>query len=400
MGPPAGYVPRDGWSLAYGSRLLGPLEVGPRTAPVRIQALKQRTLLAALALHPGRVMPVDILTEALWGDQPPASSAKLLQLYVSHLRKTLPVPDVVVTRQPGYALEVPPGDVDVGHFERLVDAGSHARSVGAPQEAAGLLREALDLWRGDPLPDVGPATLFDAEAARLWELQVRALEDWYAVRLELGESAEVVGSLQALAAGHPLREGLHESLVLALYRSGRQAEALAAYERVRLALRDELGLDPGPALRELHRRLLRQEPELAAAPQQQASRLPMPLTPTIGRERELDQLWRCWTTREPAHHAHRARRQRQDPPCHGRRSAGSGVVRRRSGARGSRGGPRPHSRDDDAGRGLGGARDRARSGCHAGARPAPPRAPRVWTTWSRSSRWAQSSGGCWRWRRD
>lgn len=280
----------DAWPKHMMVRLLGPFEVGTGPTPARIPAGKPRSLLAALAVNAGTVVGVDALTVTLWGDSPPASAAKQLQIYVSQLRKLLPAPEALVTRAPGYLLDVVPDAVDVGRFAQLVAAGSRARSVGAPHDAAALLGEALGLWRGDPLLDVGPAAMFDDEAARLSALRLRALEDWYAVRIELGEAAEVVEAVQALAAEHPLREGVHESLVLALYLTGRQADALSAYERVRTALLDELGLDPGHALRELHGRLLRQEPDLAAVAPQRVSRLPMPLTPTIGREAELAQL--------------------------------------------------------------------------------------------------------------
>ncbi len=271
-------------------RLLGPVEAGPVAEPVRIPATKQRSLLAVLALHRGTVVGLDTMTDALWGECPPASAPKLLKTYVSQLRRLLPEPGALVTRAPGYALDVPPDAVDVARFARLVDAGSHARSLRAPHDAAHLLQEALGLWRGDPLLDVGPAALFEREAMRLWELRLRALEDWYAVRLELGEAAEVVDRLQSLATEHPLREGLHESLVLALYLCGRQAEALEAYDAIRILLRDALGIEPSAGLRDLHVRLLRQEIDVPAASTLRLHRLPTPMTPTIGREQERAQL--------------------------------------------------------------------------------------------------------------
>jgi len=271
-------------------RLLGPLEAGPSDDPVRIAASKPRSLLATLALHPGREVSTDTLTETLWGEEPPPSAGKLLQTYVSQLRRLLPADLPLVTRAPGYALDVAADRIDTVQFAQLVAAGGQARSAGSSADAAVLLRQALDLWRGEALSDVGPALLFDAETARLGELRLRAFEDLYAVRLELGEAPEVLAALQVFAAAHPLREGLQELLVLALYQCGRQAEALAAYDVTRAWLRDELGLDPGPGLRDLHARLLRHEPGLQVDRPARAGSLPTPLTTTLGRERELEAL--------------------------------------------------------------------------------------------------------------
>ncbi len=263
-------------------RLLGPLEAGPESAPVRIAAAKPRTLLAVLALEPGRAVSLDALTDALWPDGPPPSAGKLLQTYISQLRRAgLPL----VTRTPGYLLDAAPEQVDAVRFAQLVEAGQQA----PPERAAKLLADAVALWRGEPLCDVGPAPVLDAAIARLSELRLRALEGLFAARLELGEASQLIPALQDLAGQHPLREALQEALVLALYQTGRQADALAAYERTRTLLRDELGLDPGPALRRLHERLLRQEPGLS--PQRpRLSYLPTPLTPTVGRADAVAEL--------------------------------------------------------------------------------------------------------------
>ncbi|MBC7680559.1 MAG: AfsR/SARP family transcriptional regulator [Pseudorhodobacter sp.] len=262
-----------------GVRLLGPLEVGPVDDPVRVAATKPRTLLAALALHTGRPVSTDVLCETLWGRQPPRSAGKLLQTYVSQLRRLLPADLPLVTRAPGYALEIRPGQVDSEQFSAWAAAGIRARQEGRPADAARVLTAALDLWRGEPLGDVGPAVLFDIESARLAELRLGALHGLYAARLELGQAVEVLAALQVLAAAHRLHEGLQELWVLALYQSGRQAEAFAAYDATRTALRDQLGPDPGPGLRDLHRALLQQEPGLSVARRVQVSPLPAPIVP-------------------------------------------------------------------------------------------------------------------------
>lgn len=271
-------------------RLLGPVEIGPTGNPTRIAAGKQRTLLAALALHAGRAVDTAALVEVLWGEQPPASAGKLLQVYVSQLRQVLPPGVVLSTCPPGYALDIPPERVDTSLFAGRVDSARRTLLAGAAGEAAAVLRSALALWRGPPLADVGPALLFDAEAERLVELRIGALELLYAARLERGEAAELTGPLQSLADEHPLREGLHASLMLALYRCGRQADALAAYTCVRARLRSELGLDPGAALQELHGRVLRQDPALDRDRPAPLGAVPTPLTSTIGREPELAAL--------------------------------------------------------------------------------------------------------------
>ncbi|MEO6713523.1 MAG: BTAD domain-containing putative transcriptional regulator [Mycobacteriales bacterium] len=274
-------------------RLLGPLEIGPEGTPTTIAAAKPRTLLAALAVRVGQPVSTDTLVEALWGDDPPPSAGKLLQIYVSQLRRSLPVEVAIATRARGYALDVPPTDVDVVEFTRLVQDGHQASATGAWRQAAALLRAALDLWRGEPLRDVGPAVLFDVEADRLGALHLDAMDDLYAVRLELGETFELVAALQPLVAANPLRENLTKSLMLALHRSGRQADAFSAYDTVRRGLRDELGIDPGPALREAHAQLLTQEQGPARDLVETPGALPALMTATIGRDSAIDAVDRA-----------------------------------------------------------------------------------------------------------
>jgi predicted ATPase/DNA-binding SARP family transcriptional activator len=261
--------------------ILGPLEaVGP-AGPVRLSAPKHRALLAMLLL--GRDEPavsVDRLVDALW-DDPPASAHKLVQVYVSQVRTALGDGEAIVTRPPGYAVQ--PGALDLDRFAALT---AQARAAGRPDETARLLREALALFRGAPLADVplhGPAAV---EAERLEGLRLAALEDRIAADLQLGRHAEAVAELESLVAAHPYRERLHGQLMLALYRTGRQADALAAYRRARETLVDELGLDPGRELRELEAAILAQDPALDL-PAQARPDLPLPATPLVGRAGDL-----------------------------------------------------------------------------------------------------------------
>jgi DNA-binding SARP family transcriptional activator len=240
-------------------RLLGPLEVrdGPRT--VALPRRQQRALLAALALRAGEVVSTDRLVADLWGERAPASATGSLQNTVSALRKALGR-DVVVTQAPGYRLALDPETVDAHRFERLLAAARGAED-GA---RASLLTEALALWRGPALADLDEEQFARLEGARLDELRVAALEERLDADLALGRHSALVGELEALVAAHPLRERLRGQLMITLYRCGRQAEALEVYRAARLALADELGLDPSPELQELERRVLRQDPSLAA----------------------------------------------------------------------------------------------------------------------------------------
>ena len=269
-------------------RMLGPLEVGPRAAPQTVAAGKQRAVLVALALNAGTPVSTALLSEVVWGEDLPASAAKLLQVYVSQLRKLLPPSVPLSTRPPGYCLEISPARVDALLFADLVEAARRARGEGDVDEATDLLMHARDLWRGEALVDVPPALLFDKEAERLAALRLDALEELLALRLERGEAMHVLADLEDLTRSHPFREGLHASLVLALYRSGRQGEALAAYDALRSRLVEDLAVEPGAALRELHLRILRHDPTLDVAGAIDA--LPVPLTRTVGRETELSAL--------------------------------------------------------------------------------------------------------------
>ena len=238
-------------------RILGPLEVRDGEKALELGAPRQRALLALLAIHVGEVVPSERLITYLWGESPPPTAATSLQNAVSQLRKALGA-DVVETRAPGYALNADKDAVDARRFEQLVN---EARSA-PPDQRAGLVAEALQLWRGPPLSDFPYETFAQSEAARLEELRLTAVEERVEADLELGGAAELVGELETIVRENPLRERPRGQLMLALYRSGRQAEALQAYQDARKMLVDELGIEPTPDLQQLHASILRQESAL------------------------------------------------------------------------------------------------------------------------------------------
>jgi YVTN family beta-propeller protein len=260
-------------------RVLGDLEVQHDQRAIPFGAHQQRALLAILAVNAGEVVTADRLIDSIWGDEPPSRAAKTVQVYVSRLRKALVAgagavaDDVIVTREHGYALHVERGQVDAAVFEDLLAEGRRALVDGEFPVAAEHLRAALAQWRGPALADF----TFDAwaapEIARLEELRLEALEARIDADLELGRHADVVAELEALIARHPLREHLRGQLMLALYRGGRQSEALAVFRETRRVLVDELGVEPGPALRARHEGMLRQDPALDAS----APLLPSPV---------------------------------------------------------------------------------------------------------------------------
>src|SRR4051794_14142185 len=250
-------------------RLLGPVEVRAGGSPLALGGQKPRSVLALLLLRPGEAVSRAALIDALWGERPPATAATALHGYVSQLRKALEpgrlsseAPSVLVTREPGYALMAAPQQIDAERFRRLVADGRVLLGKGDPEPAARLLREALGLWRGPALADLAAEPAVAADAARLEEERVAALEARIDADLALGRESEVVGELETMIAAAPLRERPREQLILALYRCGRQADALAAYRDARRTLVDEVGIEPGPALRELEQRVLAQDPAL------------------------------------------------------------------------------------------------------------------------------------------
>ena len=220
-------------------------------AEVRIPAGRERALLALLVLERGRVVPVDRILDALWGAAPPDTAAKAVQGYVSHLRRI--VPGAIVTRAPGYVLEAPDDAVDAARFARLAADGRHRLDEGDDAGAAAALDEALALWRGPALAEVAYDEFAQDEIRRLEETRLAATEDRAEALLRTGRTAGLAGELDALVAAHPLRERLRALAMLAMYRDGRQADALDLYERGRRTLAAELGVDPGPELARAHR---------------------------------------------------------------------------------------------------------------------------------------------------
>ena len=301
-------------------RLLGPVEASVDDHPVAIGAGKPRALLAMLALNEGTAVSSERLIDGLWGEAPPATAPKMVQIYVSQLRKAFKGNGngaEIVTRGHGYELRLGEGEVDARRFERLV-------AEGAP-------REALALWRGPPLDDVATEPFASLEIRRLEELRLTAAELAFEQDLAAGRHAEVIGEIQALLAQEPLRERLHGLRMLALYRSGRQADALGAYRRARDELVNAIGIEPGPELRRLHEAMLRQDPSLD---------LPLPAelppeleagTPLVGRDGGARRAARALAPRPRGRRRraadHRCRRDRQDAPRGG--AGRRGAARRR-----------------------------------------------------------------------
>jgi YVTN family beta-propeller protein len=252
-------------------RILGPFEVLDEGRPLSLGGTRQRALLALLLLHPNEVLSTDRLLDELWGEHPPESGPKAVQVAVSQLRKALQAPGadgVLITRAPGYLLRVRDGELDRERFEGLVERAS---AESDPNARAALLREALKLWRGPPLADFTYEPFAQPAIARLTEARVAALEERIDADLALGRHSALVGELEELVAHHPLRERLRGHLMLALYRSGRQADALAAYQEGRRALVDELGVEPGPELRKLQKQILEHDPVLEAVWKERSS---------------------------------------------------------------------------------------------------------------------------------
>ena len=245
--------------------ILGPLEVRAGGDVVVLGGPKPRALLAVLLLHANETVSAERLAMGLWGEDAGADAVKALHVHVSRLRKTLGNAEVLSTTGGGYRLHVGQGELDADRFERLVAQGHERMQAGDAAQAAEVLREALALWRGPALVDVAAAPFAGAEIARLEEKRLAAIETRVEADLAAGRHAEVVGELQQLAAADPVRERLHAFLMLALYRSGRQADALDAYARLRAHLADELGLEPSSALKVLQAEILEQSPSLDGA---------------------------------------------------------------------------------------------------------------------------------------
>jgi DNA-binding SARP family transcriptional activator/DNA-binding beta-propeller fold protein YncE len=239
-------------------RILGPLEVFDQGRRVSLRRGKDQTLLAYLLLHPNELVASDRLVDELWGERPPPTAAKILQNAVSQLRKALGE-DRLLTRPPGYILRVEPGELDLERFEALAERG---RAAGDPR----LLREALELWRGEPLADLRDELFAQHASLQLEEARLAAQEDRLEADLAHGRHAELVHELEALIVRHPLDERLYRLLMLALYRAGRPGHALEVYQRARKTFDEELGLQPGPDLEGLQHQILNQDARLTATP--------------------------------------------------------------------------------------------------------------------------------------
>jgi DNA-binding SARP family transcriptional activator/tRNA A-37 threonylcarbamoyl transferase component Bud32 len=244
-------------------RVLGSIEVFEEgNGSITLGGPKQQVVLAHLLLRANHLVPADVLIDEVWGEEPPVTARNALQSYASHLRKALGAERLEGSRA-GYRLRAEPSELDATRFQSLVRDARRLLPIDA-QAAVGAFDRALALWRGPAFADLATEPSLRAEAARLEELRLGALEDRIEAQLAIGQDAEAIGELEGLTARHPLRERFWEQLMLALYRSGRQGEALTAYQRVRELLADELGIDPSPELRRLQQRILAQSPELDA----------------------------------------------------------------------------------------------------------------------------------------
>jgi YVTN family beta-propeller protein len=272
-------------------RILGGLEVDDRGQRLPLGGHQQRALLAVLLLRANEVVPVDEIIEDLWGTEPPASATKSVHALISKLRRRLEGDagdnangetgenGVLLTRPHGYVLTVAEGELDLHRFQSLMEEGRAALAAGQPADAAGRLREALALWRGPPLAEFAYDSFAQVEIARLEELRLSGIEERVEADLALGRHRDLIPELDALVTKNPLRERLRGQLMLALYRSGRQAQALDAYQRARRVLVDELGIEPSPALQRLEQAILQQDGSLELIRQP---------TPTVaGRGEEL-----------------------------------------------------------------------------------------------------------------
>jgi WD40 repeat protein/DNA-binding SARP family transcriptional activator len=278
-------------------RILGPLEVHGELGAIPVGGRKPRAVLAVLLLHANEAVSPERLALALWGEEAPGGAVSTVQVHVSRLRKALGGGEVVTTSPAGYRIRVEPGELDAERFERLVEDGRRALAAGHADHAATVLREALALWRGPPLADLAFEPFAQAEISRLEEQRLAALELRIGADLATGRHTEVVGELRRLVAEHPTSERLAGHLMLALYRCGRQAEALDAYRDAREKLAGDLGIEPGPELRALQDAVLNHDPSLDLAP----THIDLPdqldvaaAPPLVGRDAELAWLRAWW----------------------------------------------------------------------------------------------------------
>ena len=261
-------------------RILGPLEVWEGGRQIEVVGTRQRALLAILLTRANQVVSRDRLVDELFDEESRETADGLVRVYVSRLRKALAATGEhtsrVVTRTPGYLLRVESGELDLQRFEQLAEEGRQALRAGDPDVAVAMLSEALGLWRGSPLADFAYRPFAQAEIGRLEELRLATIEDRIEADLALGRHSAVVSELEKLVAEHPLREQLRARLMLALYRAGRQADALAVYQATRQVLVEQLGLEPSAELQQLEKAILRHDPSLDLAPGQRPLAAPAP----------------------------------------------------------------------------------------------------------------------------
>jgi predicted ATPase/DNA-binding SARP family transcriptional activator len=267
-------------------RILGPVEVHG----VALGGSRPRGVLAMLAVHANEAVSAERLLAAVWGEDAPRTALKALHVTVSRLRGALGDPAVIGTTGAGYRLRLAPGELDLDRFERAVEAGRGSLAAGRPERAAEQLRDALAMWRGPPLADVAALPFAAPEILRLEEERFDALESRIDADLAAGRHADLAGELRSLVAKHPWRERLHAQLMIALYRTGRQAEALDAFAAARTALVEQLGIEPGPELRDLQAAVLAHDPALSPPSATRRPPLPRPVTNIFGRDDDLDQL--------------------------------------------------------------------------------------------------------------
>jgi DNA-binding SARP family transcriptional activator len=246
-------------------RILGPFEVEDEGVAISLGGGNERALLTILLLHGNQLLSADRLVDDLWGASAPATAGKMLQIYVSRLRKALGH-EAIVTRSPGYVLPLAAGQLDLDRFEQRAAEGRQALSSGSVAAAAAALREALGLFRGPPLADFVYERFAQPSIARIEELRLACFEDWVETQLALGSAGELVAEIESLLEVHPFRERLRSQLLLALYRAGRQADALAAYQDARRRFVEELGIEPSRALQQLERAILLHDPALEHIP--------------------------------------------------------------------------------------------------------------------------------------
>jgi DNA-binding SARP family transcriptional activator len=278
-------------------RILGPLEVVSDGAAVSLGGIKPRTVLAVLLLHANEAVSTERLALALWGEEAPTGAIRTAQVHVSRLRKALGDAEILQTTPGGYRLRVGPTQLDLELFERLAEDGQRAFAAGQPEQAAAVLRKALTLWRGPPLADLSLEPFAQAAIRRLEEQRLSVLEARVEADLAAGRHGALVAELQQLMGTYPTRERLSGLLMLALYRCGRQADALATYQQARHALIEAFGVEPGPALLDLHQAILHHDASLHARPI--VSDLPPELDAAtaaalVGRDSELGYLRQHW----------------------------------------------------------------------------------------------------------